>query len=66
MRVNRLGLQRRGPQDIARVEAMNVPYTAAMGSIRFSLGRFNTEDEVDKTVVALVPIIEDLKRMGGF
>ena len=29
------------------LQAMNVPYSWAMGAIRFSLGRFNTEDEVD-------------------
>jgi cysteine desulfurase len=29
------------------MEAMDIPYEQAMGSIRFSLGRYNTEDEVE-------------------
>jgi cysteine sulfinate desulfinase/cysteine desulfurase-like protein len=35
------------------LQAMNIPYSTAMGSIRFSLGRFNTEDEVDRVLEAL-------------
>lgn len=30
------------------LQAMNVPFSKAMGSIRFSLGRYTTEDEVDR------------------
>src|SRR5690348_15833042 len=29
------------------LQPMNISYSAAMGSIRFSLGRYNTEEEVD-------------------
>lgn len=36
--------------------AMNIPYSQAMGSIRFSLGRFNTEAEVDR-VLELLPVL---------
>src|SRR5688500_1684557 len=32
------------------LKAMNIPYTVAQGSIRFSLGRYNTEDQIDKTL----------------
>ncbi|MFN0278864.1 MAG: cysteine desulfurase family protein [Pyrinomonadaceae bacterium] len=38
----------------AVLAAMNVPYSYAMGSIRFSLGRFNTEAEVDFVLAALL------------
>ena len=36
------------------LQAMNVPYSYAMGSIRFSLGRFNTEADVDFVLGALL------------
>ena len=32
------------------LRAMNVPYTAAQGSIRFSLGRYNTEADIETTL----------------
>lgn len=48
----------------AVLRAMNVPYTDAMGTIRFSLGRFNTEKEVDFVIENLPKIIEDLRAMG--
>ena len=49
----------------AVLQAMNVPYTRAMGSIRFSLGRFNTIAEVDHVIDILPGIITDLRRIGG-
>lgn len=48
----------------AVLRAMNVPYTDAMGTIRFSLGRFNTEDEVDFVIENLPKIIGDLREMS--
>ena len=44
--------------------AMNVPYSFAMGSIRFSLGRSNTEDEVDFVLKHLPKIVTDLRAIG--
>ncbi len=44
--------------------AMDVPYSFAMGSVRFSLGRFNTEEEVDFVLEKLPIIIEDLQRIS--
>src|SRR6185295_15318770 len=35
------------------LRAMNVPYTTAQGSIRFSLGRYNTVAEIDHTLAVL-------------
>ena len=32
------------------LKAMNVPYTAAQGSIRFSLGSYNTDEEIETTL----------------
>jgi cysteine desulfurase len=48
------------------LKAMNIPYTAAQGSIRFSLGRYNTEDQIDKTLQLLPGIIEKLVEMSPY
>lgn len=45
--------------------AMDVPYERAMGSIRFSLGRLNTEEEVDTVLEKMPPIIERLRAMAA-
>lgn len=44
--------------------AMDIPYSKAMGSIRFSLGRFNTEKEIDSVVAEVEKVISELKRVG--
>lgn len=41
--------------------AMGIPYSQAMGSIRFSLGRYNTEAEVDRVIELLPAIVSDLR-----
>ena len=48
----------------AVLQAMNPPYSQAMGAIRFSLGRYNTEREVDFVLQILPEIIEDLRKMS--
>jgi cysteine desulfurase len=48
------------------LRAMNVPYTAAQGSIRFSLGRYNTEEEIDYTLQVLPEIIGKLVEMSPY
>jgi cysteine desulfurase len=45
---------------------MGVPYTAAHGSIRFSLSRYTTEAEIDVVIEKLPPIIERLRNMSPF
>jgi cysteine desulfurase len=40
--------------------AMDVPYSKAMGSIRFSFGRFNTESEAARVVDEIEKIVENL------
>lgn len=44
--------------------AMDIPYSKAMGSIRFSLGRFNTEEEIDTVIAELEKIIAELRSLG--
>jgi cysteine desulfurase len=46
------------------LRAMEIPYSQAMGAVRFSLGRFNTEAEVDFVLEILPKIIADLKQMA--
>jgi cysteine desulfurase len=44
----------------AVLRAMNVPYTAARGSIRFSLSRYTTVEEIDRTLSVLPGIVRQL------
>lgn len=48
------------------LRAMNVPFTMAHGSIRFSLSIYNTEDEIDYILEKLPPIIEKLRKISPF
>jgi cysteine desulfurase len=44
--------------------AMGLVPTMAQGSILFSLGRYNTQKEVDRTLEVLPPIIDRLRKMS--
>lgn len=48
------------------LRAMGVPFTFAHGSLRFSLSRFNTEDDIDYVIEELPPIIERLREISPF
>jgi cysteine desulfurase len=48
----------------AVLQAMNVPYSSAMGTIRFSLGRSNTEAEVDFVLQVLPEIVGELSSIA--
>ena len=48
------------------LRAMGVPFTAAHGSIRFSLSRYSTEKEIDIILEKLPPIIERLRELSPF
>lgn len=48
------------------LRAMGVPFTAAHGSVRFSLSIYNTEEEVDFVIEKLPPIIERLRELSPF
>ncbi len=48
------------------LRAMNVPFTAIHGSIRFSLSKFTTEAEIDYVCEKLPGIIEKLTRISPF
>ncbi len=48
------------------MRAMGVPYTAAHGSIRFSLSRFNTDNDINFIIEKLPAIIEKLRNISLF
>lgn len=48
------------------LRAMNVPFTAIHGSIRFSLSRFTTEAEIDYVNKVLPDIIEKIRRISPY
>ena len=48
------------------LRAMGVPFTAVHGSIRFSLSRYNTEDEIEFVIEETPRIIETLRAMSPF
>ncbi len=48
------------------LRAMGVPFTCAHGSIRFSLSRFSTDDQIDTIIKELPPVIQRLREMSPF
>ncbi len=48
------------------MRAMDIPYTAAHGSIRFSLSRENTKQEIDTVIEVMPSIIAKLREMSPY
>jgi cysteine desulfurase len=48
------------------LRAMDVPFTAAHGSIRFSLSTYNTDEEIDLVIDKMPQVIERLRKMSPF
>ncbi|MDR1493910.1 MAG: aminotransferase class V-fold PLP-dependent enzyme [Planctomycetaceae bacterium] len=46
--------------------AMQVPFTAVHGSVRFSLSRYTTDMEIDKTLEVFPEIIANLRRLSPY
>jgi cysteine desulfurase len=46
--------------------AMGIPPEVAHGSLRFSLGKYNTEKDIDRVLEVLPPIVEKLRKMSPF
>jgi cysteine desulfurase len=46
--------------------AMEVPFSYAHGSVRFSLSKYTTESEVDYVIRVVPPIIQKLREMSPF
>jgi len=48
------------------MRAMGVPFTAAHGSIRFSLSRYNTDDDIDHVIKHIPSIVKRLRELSPF
>ena len=48
------------------MRAMGIPYTAAHGTIRFSLSRYNSEAQIDRVIAAVPPIIAQLRQLSPY
>ncbi len=48
------------------LRAMGIPYTAVHGSIRFSLSRYNTQQEIDKVIEVMPGVIRELREYSPF
>ena len=48
------------------LRAMNVPFTAVHGSVRFSLSRYNTDAEVDRIIDVFPLIVANLRRLSPY
>jgi cysteine desulfurase len=62
--VERLGLHERVARTELRAQGAGVGDDLAHSSIRFSLGRFNTEEEVDFAVERVVSTVNKLREMS--
>jgi cysteine desulfurase len=48
------------------MRAMGIPYTAAHGTIRFSLSRYNNMPEMEQVIAAVPPIIAQLRKLSPY
>ncbi|MGE0082307.1 MAG: cysteine desulfurase NifS [Thiohalomonadaceae bacterium] len=48
------------------MRAMGIPYTAAHGTVRFSLSRYNTAEEIDRVIAILPGIVERLRALSPY
>lgn len=48
------------------MKAMGIPYTAAHGTVRFSLSRYNTEEDVDRVIEVMPSVIAKLRKLSPY
>jgi cysteine desulfurase len=48
------------------MRAMGIPYTAAHGTIRFSLSRYSTEAEIERVIEVVPEIIAQLRKLSPY
>jgi cysteine desulfurase len=48
------------------LRAMKVPFTAIHGSVRFSLSRYNTDEDIDKIVEVFPQIVSNLRKLSPY
>ncbi|MFV8818363.1 cysteine desulfurase NifS [Haliea sp. E17] len=46
--------------------AMGIPYTAAHGTVRFSLSRYNTMEEIERVIEAVPPVVAQLRKLSPY
>jgi cysteine desulfurase len=48
------------------LRAMNIPFTAVHGSVRFSLSRYNTEEDVDHIIEVFPEMVANLRKLSPY
>jgi len=48
------------------MRAMDIPFTAAHGTVRFSLSRYNRIEEIDRVIAAVPPIVAQLRKLSPY
>jgi len=48
------------------LRALNVPFTAVHGSIRFSLSRYNSDEDIDRIIQVFPEIVASLRRLSPY
>ncbi|MEZ5672065.1 MAG: aminotransferase class V-fold PLP-dependent enzyme [Thiotrichaceae bacterium] len=48
------------------MRAMGIPYTAAHGTVRFSISRYNTLAEIERVIQEVPPIIAQLRKLSPY
>ncbi len=48
------------------MRAMGIPFTAAHGTVRFSLSRYNSMQEIERVIEAVPPIVAQLRRLSPY
>jgi cysteine desulfurase len=48
------------------LRAMNVPFTAVHGSVRFSLSRYNSEEDIDRIIEVFPGIVANLRKLSPY
>lgn len=48
------------------MRAMDIPFTAAHGTVRFSLSRYNRMDEIERVIEAVPPIVARLRKLSPY
>jgi cysteine desulfurase len=48
------------------LKALNVPFTAVHGSVRFSFSRYNTEEDIDRIIEIFPQVVTNLRKLSPY